>query len=158
MTGAFGRRTGTEAGHIGLTLWAITAVLLVGTALDYGILWIGQRQDTLTWEYVAIVNTVEGMGSLIVALALAYAAFYVSGRRSVAVERALAGLVMMVGVFGGALGFLLIMDYLALRSTMEPTAAELFTTTTVKGMTLSGLYFFVLVPIGLRGLLRAGKE
>jgi len=132
--------------------------MLFGTVVDYGIRWIGQRQDTLTWEYVAIVNTVEGMSGLIVALALAYTAFYVSGGRSVAVERMLAGSVIMVGVFGGVLGVLLILDYFSLLSSMEPEAAELFKTTAVKGLTLSGLYFLVLVAIGLRGLLRAGSE
>jgi len=74
------------------------------------------------------------------------------------VKRFLAGMVMVVGALGGALGVLLILDFLSLRSSMEPGAETLFTTTTVKGLTLSGMYFLVLVPIGLRGMLRASKK
>ncbi len=126
----------------------------MGSAVDPGILWLGQRQDGLAWEYVAIVNTVEGMGGLILAAGLAYAAIHIRDGESLAPLRLLGGSLMVVGIVGGVLGLMLITDYFALRTNMEQQAEVLFRTTTVKGLTLSGLYFFVLVPVGFLGLVR----
>ena len=142
------------ANHAGRALWPIATVLLVGTLLDFGILWLGQRQPTLVWEYAAIVNTIEGMAGLILATGLAYAAFHFSGGTSLLVLRLLASSMVTVGIVGGILGALLLLDYIALQNGMQPEARLMLRTATIKGVTLSGLYLFVLVPVGLLGWVR----
>ena len=149
-----GRSEEVAANHAGRALWAIATVLLVGTLLDFGILWLGQRQPTLVWEYAAIVNTIEGMAGLILATGLAYAAFHFSGGTSLLVLRLLASSMVTVGIVGGILGALLLLDYIALQNGMQPEARLMLRTATIKGVTLSGLYLFVLVPVGLLGWVR----
>jgi hypothetical protein len=140
------------ARHGAIALWAIASVLVAGTLIDLGVLWIGQRNPTPQWEYVALVNTIESLSGLVLAAGLAYLAVLVGGLGSVAGYRILAGTVLALGAVGGALGLLLATDYFVLRGSIPPEGTTAFNTTTFKGIGLSALYFLVLVPLGVFGL------
>ena len=144
--------------HGAVALLGISAVLALGTFIDLGVLWIGQRQDSPQWEYVALINTIEGMTSLVLAAALCYVAFLISSQVSVAKYRVLAITVLVLGVVAAALGLLLATDYFALRSIMPAEGVGTFNTTTFKGLGLSALYVFILVPLGVLGLRTTSRK
>ena len=138
--------------HGAIALLAISAVLVLGTFIDLGVLWIGQRQPSAQWEFVALANTIEGFWALVLAAALSYVAMLVGGSKSAAGYRILGIGVLGIGLAGGGLGLLLASDYLALRPGIPPEGMALLTTTTFKGLGLSALYFLVLTPLGFLGL------
>jgi hypothetical protein len=144
--------------HGALALWAIAAVLALGALIDFGVLWIGQRQPSPQWEYVAVVNTIEGMSTLVLAAALGYVAFLVGGQLSVVKYRVLAITVLVLGLVGGALGLLLATNYFVLRNGIPPEGLGAFSTTTFKSLGLSALYLLILVPLGSFGLRTAGSR
>ncbi len=146
------------ARNASLAMWAIAGLLFLGSLIDFAVLWLGQRQPTAQWEYVALTNTLEGMWAPVLAAALAYMAFHLGGLRSRVGYRLLAGGVIGLGVIGGALGLLLATDYFALRGNLAPEATQVFNTATLKGVGLSALYLLFLVPLGIAGFRVSKRE
>ncbi len=140
------------APYVSRALWAGGIILLVGTAIDLGILWFAQRQDSMQWEFVAITNTVEAFARPVIALALMYAAFYFSESQPLVLLKVLAVFAVALGLAGGLLGVLLATDYLALVRSVAPEAQAVFRSTVFKAGALAATYLVVLVPIGVMGL------
>lgn len=46
-------------------------------------------------------------------------------------------------------GALMLSDYFVLRGRVDPAAAAIFASATLKTLALSAVYFFVLVPVGV---------
>ena len=65
-------RVSSSAGPTSAAVMVAGLVYFVGSLIDLGILWLGQRQAGLQWEFVAITNTADAMPRLILALALLY--------------------------------------------------------------------------------------
>lgn len=130
-------------------LWAAAIIYLAGTILDLGILWIGQRQDAIQWEFVALSRTVEATPRFAMAFAFAFGAVYVGGAGSAFLGRVLAVGLALVGVAGAGFAALAIMEWLALRDAINPEAVQAFGSTTLKNVVLGCLYLFVMVPAGI---------
>lgn len=136
--------------HASMVLWTASALLLLGTIVDLGILWVFQRQPGPQWEFVALVNTLEAFPRIVIAIGMAYVALAVRpmARSS---QRLLAVALLVLGLTGAALAGLLVTDYLALSSLIAPESLAVFQSTVAKGVALGGLYA-VLVPVGIIGL------
>lgn len=137
-----------------LGMWAAGGLLLLGSLVDLGILWIVQHQRNPQWEFVAIASTLEGLPRFAMALAFFYAALYLRRSTSLAAYRTLSAGVLVVGLVGGGLGVLALMDYLALSSMVAGVPESLIRSTALKAVALGGIFLLLLVPLGLLGLRR----
>lgn len=141
--------------HAGLVLWVVSVILVLGTLVDLGVLWLVQRQSAVQWEFVALVNTLDAFPRLVLGLGAAYIAFVVRRSTSMLGYRLLGTLVLLLGLAGAALGVLLLTDYFVLaRVVQEADTRVAFQSLIVKGLALSGFYFVLLTPIGALGLRR----
>lgn len=139
------------------SLGAIAAgtVLLTGSVVDLGILWLLQRQDSPQWEYVAIANTLEAVPLVLIGLALLYAALAFRRVEGMLGYRLLAGAMLLLGLTGAALAALVVTSYLAIvRVVQQPEAVLMLQSVALKSVVLGGLYFLVLTPLGALGLRR----
>ncbi len=137
---------------VSLALYAVAALFVGGTLLDLGVLWIAQRQTGAQWEFVAISSTVEAIPRLALGVGMAYVALYVSQSASTLAYRGLALALVLVGVFGAALGALMLTVYFPIARIVQPESVQLFRSTVIKAVGLSALYTIALVPIGIHGL------
>lgn len=140
--------------HVGYVFLATAVIVLVGTFVDLGILWIGQRQATAQWEFVATTNTLDAFTRLALGMAAAWgAAFFLRGRRLWVYRMGGIAMILM-GVAAAFLGFLAVTDYLTLRTVVNEEARRLFGSAALKAAAQSGLYTVTLVPAGLLSLRR----
>lgn len=137
---------------VAMVLWAVAIIYLIGTILDLGILWVLQRQDNVQWEFVAVTRTVEGWPRMILAVAAAFLALYVRGNSSRIAFGLLGAVLIVLGLGGAGLGALAVMEYLPLHRMAEGAGADMLRSSTVKTLTLSALYFLLLVPAGVLAL------
>lgn len=139
-------------------LWAGAAVLLLGSTVDLLVLWGLQFQANLQWEFVAIVNTLEAYTRLVLGVSLMFAALAIGRSASVLWYRAVAILLLVLGLAAGVMGVLLLTDYFPLSQIAEGQAGArgALTVTAAKGLMLSAVYTCVLVPLGILGLRKPG--
>jgi hypothetical protein len=156
IVGGQGDRT-SGAGGWDFSWTAARVVLFAGLAIliaslfDYGILWIGQRQDVLQWEFIAVTRTMEGFDNLIFSTALIYLGLYMGDRMGVWANRILCSWLLFLGLASLGLLGLTVLNYLGLRADVQPQAASLFRTSVVKTAFLALLYAGLLFPAGLLG-------
>lgn len=140
--------------HASLGLAGAGLIFLLGTLLDFAILWIFQRQASPQWEFTALASTSEGLPRLVLAFGMIYAALYIRGSTSLLTYRLLGLGTILVGLAGAVVGGLMVTDYFVLRAGVNPEAAHLFRSMTLKTLSLCAMYVFLLVPIGVLGLRR----
>jgi hypothetical protein len=133
-------------------------IFLIGSLVDVGTLWIGQRQEGPQWEFVAVGSTLEAFPRFALALALVGL-----GLHSRVLLGTIASKLVPVGMIvfaflAGVLGVLMGMDYLALRAEVLPEAAQVFRSTAMKSVSLSALYVVALMLFGILGLRSAGTR
>ena len=138
--------------HAALAFLAAGRVMLGGTIIDLGVLWIGQRQANPQWEFVAVANTLDAFPRLVLSLALLVGALYLGDSGSLLAYRILAAGFLLLGVAGAGLGGLMVTDYLALRRAVNPEGYAVFRSTAFKAAAVSALYVVVLLPLGIKGL------
>lgn len=143
--------------HAAAVLLCTAGVLGVGALFDLGILWLGQREASPQWEFMAISNTLDAVPALVLALAIAYAGLVLRRSPSTVGYRLLAVFLLLVGLVSAGLGIVLLTDYLSLSRLVAPESQELLRSTTTKGLLLSGLFSLLLVPTGALGLRRRGR-
>jgi hypothetical protein len=129
-------------------------ILLVGVALDLFALWVLQRQPTVQWEFVALGTTTNSYTLLIVSAALFYGALAASRTESVTAYRMVAVGVILMGLFGLIVGFLIGTNYLAVSKDagIAPEAASLFKSLVVKSGGVSLLFATGMLFAGVFGL------
>jgi hypothetical protein len=136
-------------------VFAAGFVMLVGSLLDVGILWVLQRQSNPQWEYVAVANTMEAVPRLVLGLGLLYAAAYLGGVASLWIYRVLAVFLVLLGLFSMACGALILSSYLALAKVVtDPEGHLVLRSVAIKALGLSSLYVAVLIPVGIWGMRR----
>lgn len=155
------RRAPAAADHLGRSAgWLATAagvIYLVGSLVDFGILWLLQRQDTLQWEFVALVQTAEGFPRLVLGAALILAGSSLRGVPARWTHRAIGALVVLLALGAAAIGALAGLNYLSMAGSLQGEAGGLFRSASVKTVALSALYVCVLLPAGIAGL-RVGRS
>lgn len=142
------------APHAGTALAAAALVLLTGTAIDLGVLWLGQRAPNPHWEFVAIASTLEAYPRLALGVAALAVALYLRQSGSLAAYRALGIAFLALALAAATLGAVLATDYLALVRTVRPEALPIFRSTAFKAGALSALYVALLAPAGIATLRR----
>lgn len=138
-------------GHAAVGLWAASLLLLIGTAVDLGTLWLLQRQDLPTWEFVAIGNTIDAYPRIVLGFGLLFPAVHFQRWGSVAVYRVLSTGLLLLGLAALGLGLLEFTDYLALRPQAGEQAFAVLRSTTLKAVTLSGAFFVILTALSIVG-------
>jgi hypothetical protein len=130
------------------------AILLFGVMLDLFTLWVLQRQDTVQWEFVALGTTTNSYTLMIVSAALFYGALAASRTESVNAYRLVAVGVILMGLFGLTIGFLIGTNYLAVTrdARIAPEAAALFKALVVKSGGVSLLFATGMLFAGVFGL------
>lgn len=139
--------------HVTRGLWFMTGVLLIGSVIDLGVLWVLQRQNQPQWEFVAIANTLDAFPRFALALAGAYLALFVGRSTSLISFRVLATAAILLGVVSAALGALMVTDYLALAklaSTQQQVVAAL-KSAMVKAGALSVFFCMASLLVGILG-------
>ncbi|MEQ9400450.1 MAG: hypothetical protein RJQ04_14905 [Longimicrobiales bacterium] len=136
--------------HAARALGVAGLVYLVGSLVDLGVLWFLQRQPGLQWEFVAVTNTANAFPRLILAVGLIYGALAFSASEMAVLYKLMAVFVVGLGVVAAMLGALTLLNYLSLSA--ATSAAATLRSTTVKTLVLCGLYFVLLVPVGVMGL------
>jgi hypothetical protein len=142
------------ARHAARLFMAGGTILLVGVALDLFALWVLQRQPTVQWEFVALGTTTNSYTLMIVSAALFYGALAASRTESVNAYRAVAVGVILMGLFGLIVGFLIGTNYLAVSkdARIAPEAASLFKGLVVKSGGVSLLFATGMLFAGVFGL------
>ncbi|MGH7477454.1 MAG: hypothetical protein ACRELD_14400 [Longimicrobiales bacterium] len=124
-------------------------IFILGSITDVLILWLFQRQPSTQWEFTAVATTTEGLPRIALGAAMVYAALHVRGSTTMFAYRVLGILLIVVGLAGAILGTLMVLDYITLRSTVQPQAAGMFKGAVVKTLLLAGLYVVLLIPAGV---------
>jgi len=140
-----------------LGLTAAGIVLMAGTALDLSVLWVLQSVPSAEWEFMAVSNTVTAFPGLVISAALLMLALHLRWPRAVWAVRLLAVYLLGLGVAGGGLAGLMATDYLAMRASVPAASMPAVWSTMIKSVMLGGLYFVLLVPIGILQLRRARR-
>ena len=146
------------ARHAARSLFAGGLILLIGSLVDLGTLWFLQRQDNPQWEFVALGTTTNAYPLLLLSVLLLYGALAIGRSSSLIGYRVLASVVVLLGLLGLAICFLLVTNYYALTSNAQMTKETLllFKSIMVKAGGVSLLYALILLPAGVLGL-RAPK-
>jgi len=152
-----GSRQGGVGAGAGMMLAITGIVFLVGTAVDLGVLWILQRQETIQWEFVALTRTMDGFPRLVLAAALLYAgmSFTEGWNRT---RKAVSSFVVVLGLAAGGIGVLIAMDYTSLAEGINEQARPALRSSALKTLVLSGLHFLVLLPAGVIGFRKVGHR
>lgn len=130
-------------------------LMLLGSLVDLGTLWILQRESSPQWEFAAISNTVDAIPRLVFALGFLVLALYFKENATVLGYRLIAVGFLLIGAGSLALGGLIAMSYFPLaKLATQPEVYTMLRSITIKTLALSGIYFLVTVPIGLAGLRR----
>jgi hypothetical protein len=142
--------------HASRGLWAGASILLLGSFIDLGVLWVLQYQPTPQWEFVATMNTLEAYTRFSIGIGLIYAALFIGRSASMWKYRLTAVFMLLLGIVGMVLGLVLLNDYFALsRLTQDQTAGMgALVISVTKGVLLSGLITVLFVPLGILGLRR----
>lgn len=127
-------------------------IYLLGNAVDLGVLWIGQYQDDINWEFVALNNTASALPDIIIAVALIYGGLYVMGSTRVWAYQTLAILFIALAIGSAVVLGLLILNYLSIASQVAVEATQQFRSIVVKTGALSVIYIAFLLPAGILGL------
>lgn len=135
----------------GRVLWVAGLIYLLGSLLDFFVLWVLQNQGGVQFEFVALSNTAEGFPRLIVATALIYAGLHISGVNRVWAYRTLAALLVVLGLAALAMLALLGLNYATISSAVTPEGRGLFRSTVVKTGLLNLMYVTALLPLGILG-------
>lgn len=130
--------------------WA-GVVYLIAIVVDIAILWFGQRQEGLNFEFVALNRTSEAFPRFILATALIYAGLGLMQSASLTAYRALAGWVLVLGTMALIVVSLTTLNYLSMASTVTPEAKVMFRAAVVKTGGLGALYVLFLIPLGILG-------
>ena len=141
--------------YAGGALVAIGMYLALGSLIDVGVLWIGQRSPNVNWEFAALQSTAsEGFFNMTLAVALLFAGLGVRGSRSVAAFRTLSVFMLLLGIGAFAVGGLTVTNYYALVSVVGVDEAALATvqSAVVKSGLLSGGNFLLFMVLGILGL------
>lgn len=136
------------AGRIALVAGLI---YLIGHLLDFGILWILQRQPGLQWEFVALARSAEAFPDMIVATALVYLGLYITGSLGLWNSRLLATLTVLMGLAGLSIMVVMLLNYLSIRASVDPAAAGAVRSSVIKTVSLGALYAAFLIPAGILG-------
>jgi hypothetical protein len=135
--------------QVEIGLWGAGLILLLSGIFDLSVLWLLQRVASPQWELMAIANTITAFPGLVLALAVLSLALYLRRAGGLWGIRILAGASVLLGLAGGALGLLMILDFFVLRGVVSPDALTALWSTTLKTVLLGGLYMVVLVPVGI---------
>jgi hypothetical protein len=139
--------------HVHRVAWAAGCVVLLGVLFDLGAL-VAQRSAVAEWEFIAATRTLEALPSMLIAIVLFYLALHFGRSSSLTGHRILAVSLIVMGLVGAALGFLVLTNYFGLAKTVSPEAKMVFRATVAKALGLAALDFLVLVPAGILGLRR----
>lgn len=124
-------------------------IFIIGSIIDVVLLWTVQRQPNPQWEFTALATTAEGLPRIVLGIALVFAAMYVRGSTSI-VKYRLYGLGLIVlGLVGLAIAGLMVTDFFALRSAVNPEARWVFRSAVLKTLLLCGMYVLFLIPAGV---------
>lgn len=126
-------------------------IYLLGHLLDFGILWIFQRQPGIQWEFVALARSAEAFPDLIVATALVYLGLQLTNSLGVWRNRALSTWVILMGLAGLAIMAVMVLNYLSIRADVAPAAADAVRSSVIKTVSLAALYAVFLIPAGILG-------
>lgn len=142
------------ARHAARSLFAGGLILLIGSLVDLGTLWFLQRQDNAQWEFVALGTTTNAYPLLLLSVLLLYGSLAIGRSSSLAGYRVLAAAVVLLGLLGLAICFLLVTNFYALTSDAQMTKETmlLFQSIMVKAGGVSILYAAILLPVGVLGL------
>lgn len=141
------------ASPVARILWATGVIFLFGTLVDLAVLWFGQRQPGLQWEFVAVSNTAEAWPRLVLGLALLYMGGLVERRAGEAFFRFLGGATLLLGLGAGVVGAVAALNALTLLHAGSGNIG-MVRAAAAKTLALCLLYFVLLVPLGAMGLRR----
>jgi hypothetical protein len=133
---------------------AAGAILLIGVLVDLFTLWVLQKQPTVEWEFLALSTTTNSYPLLLLSVTLLYGGLALGRSSSVSAYRLAAVLVLLLGVFGLTIGFLLGTNYLALTRAAKPTAqaAMLAKSQAMKAVGISLMFGGLMAIMGVLGL------
>jgi len=129
-------------------------IFLIGSLVDVALLWTVQRQPNPQWEFQALATTAEGLPRVVRGLAPIFGAMYVRRSTSLIKYRLFGLLLVCLGLLGIAIAGLMVTDFFALRSQVNPEARWLFRSAVLKTLLLSGMYVVFLIPAGVLCLRR----
>lgn len=132
-----------------LALTVAGLIFMIGSAVDVALLWTVQRQALPQWEFTALASTAEGLPRIVLGIALVFTAMYVRGSTSLLKYRLLGLVLVCLGLAGIVIAGLMVTDFFALRSVVNPEARWLFRSTVLKTLLLCGMYTVLLIPAGV---------
>lgn len=134
----------------GRALWVAGLVYLLGSLLDFFVLWVLQNPGgSMQYEFVALTNTAEGFPRLIVAAALIYGGLHISGFEGTWAYRLLAGFLVALGLAALAMLAVLGLNYAGISSAVSPEGRSVFRASVIKTGLLSLMYATALLPLGI---------
>jgi hypothetical protein len=144
---AYGADAFNRPAAVGLSVAGF--IFIIGSIIDILLLWTLQRQPLPQWEFTALATTAEGLPRIVLGIALVFAAMFVRGSTSLLKYRLFGLMLIGLGLMGVAIAGLMVTDFFALRSLVNPEARWMFRSTVIKTMLLCGMYVVFLVPAGV---------
>lgn len=132
-------------------LWGGLVYLLV-SVVDVTILWIGQRQDTLQFEFVALSRTAEAYPRFIVSTSLVLAGLWILRSGALWAYRTLAVWMLVLGFGAISIFGLQVLNYLSIASQVVPESKIIFRSQIIKTGLVTSLYAIAFLPLGVLGL------
>ena len=124
----------------------------MGSLVDLGVLWLGQRQPGVQWEFVAVTNTAQAWPRFVMGVAFAYLGAHVGSKSADWVFRSLGGLTLLLGVGAAALGGLAALNTVTMLNGVTGQGSAMIKVASAKTLILCALYVILLVPLGIMGL------
>lgn len=139
------------AGTAGRFVAGAGVIYLLAIVIDLGILWLGQRQEGPNFLFVALTRTAEAFPRFILGTALVYAGLALTKTASLALYRALAGWVLLLGTVALVLVAMTGMNYMSMSGSVVPEAQGVYRSAVIKTGGLGLLYVLFLIPLGILG-------
>lgn len=146
-----GLRPQDFSGRVAAVVAAAGLLLLIGSLIDVGVLWILQRQPSPQWEFAAGTRTIDASTRFASAFGFLYLAAFLSGRSSVTWYRVLGAVLILFATGVAVLGGIVASDYLALNRmvTDQPEAMSLFRSSTIKSVSVAAVAFVLFLTAGI---------
>ena len=133
-------------------------LMIIGSTVDLGTLWLLQRQPGPQWEFVALSRTVESVPNFAMGVAFLFLTLHLFQAKSRRLYSMAAVVFISLGVASAGLVTLMGLNYLTLVPNINPEALPTFKSSSLKVLALGGLYVVVLLPAGVFGLRSPGRR
>ena len=138
--------------HAAIASLAAALIMIIGSIVDLGTLWLLETQPGPQWKFAALSRTVQSVPNFAMGVAFLFITLHLFEAKSRRLYSVAAVVFIGLGVASAGLVTLMGLNYLSLVPDVNPEALPTFKSSALKVLTLGALYAVILVPAGMVGL------